>query len=123
TGYTGSRSAGLKLKAAADKAGKPIYLELSSINPVVILLGALEERLDDITGQFTTSCLMGAGRFCTNPGLLILLAGDPTERFLEAVVANSQPATPATLLTANVAKSRTHAISSLLRADAPTRGA
>ena len=36
TGYTGSRSAGLvlKLKAAADKAGKPIYLELSSINPV-----------------------------------------------------------------------------------------
>ena len=30
TGYTGSRSAGLKLKAAADAAGKPIYLELSS---------------------------------------------------------------------------------------------
>src|SRR5207237_10624248 len=54
TGYTGSRAAGLKLKAAADKAGKPIYLELSSINPVVILPGALAsrlnaaERLDDI---------------------------------------------------------------------------
>jgi alpha-ketoglutaric semialdehyde dehydrogenase len=41
TGYTGSRSAGLKLKAAADAAGKPIYLELSSINPVVILPGAI----------------------------------------------------------------------------------
>ena len=39
TGYTGSRSAGLTLKEAADKAGKPIYLELSSINPVVILPG------------------------------------------------------------------------------------
>ena len=35
TGYTGSRAAGLKLKAAADNAGKPIYLELSSVNPVV----------------------------------------------------------------------------------------
>ena len=69
TGYTGSRAAGLKLKAAADKAGKPIYLELSSVNPVVILPGALEERLDDIAGQFATSCLMGTGQFCTNPGL------------------------------------------------------
>jgi NADP-dependent aldehyde dehydrogenase len=48
TGYTGSRSAGLALKGAADKAGKPIYLELSSVNPVVILPGALDERLDDI---------------------------------------------------------------------------
>ena len=36
-GYTGSRNAGLKLKAAADSVGKPVYLELSSINPVVIL--------------------------------------------------------------------------------------
>ena len=37
TGYTGSRTAGLALKAAADRAGKPIYLELSSVNPVVVL--------------------------------------------------------------------------------------
>ena len=41
TGYTGARGAGLVLKEAADKAGKPIYLELSSINPVVMLPGAL----------------------------------------------------------------------------------
>ncbi len=37
TAYTGSRSAGLQLKAAADTAGKPIYLELSSVNPVILL--------------------------------------------------------------------------------------
>src|SRR5205085_2818422 len=55
TGYTGSRSAGLTLKAAADATGKPIYLELSSVNPVVILPGALQERFDDIAGQFATS--------------------------------------------------------------------
>ena len=52
TGYTGSRGAGLKLKAAADAAGKPIYLELSSVNPVVILPGALGERRDDIADEF-----------------------------------------------------------------------
>jgi NADP-dependent aldehyde dehydrogenase len=120
TGYTGSRAAGLKLKAAADKAGKPIYLELSSVNPVVILPGTLDERLDDIAGQFTTSCLMGAGQFCTNPGLLILLAGDQTERFLDAVVAKFKAATPGTLLSANVAKSLAHGVSMLIRAGAHT---
>jgi NADP-dependent aldehyde dehydrogenase len=120
TGYTGSRSAGLKLKAAADKAGKPIYLELSSINPVVILPGALEERLDDIAGQFTTSCLMGSGQFCTNPGLLILLAGDPTEQFLSAVVAKFKAAPAGALLSAGVAKSLSQAVSSLIRAGAHT---
>src|SRR5690606_20120674 len=72
TGYTGSREAGLVLKEAADRAGKLIYLELSSINPVFILPGALEERLDAIAEEFTTSCLMGTGQFCTNPGTVVL---------------------------------------------------
>jgi 2,5-dioxopentanoate dehydrogenase len=120
TGYTGSRSAGLKLKAAADKAGKPIYLELSSVNPVVILPGALEERLDDIAGQFSTSCLMGAGQFCTNPGLVILIAGDATERFLEAVVGKFKASPPGVLLSAGVAKSLSQGISALVRAGAHT---
>jgi NADP-dependent aldehyde dehydrogenase len=120
TGYTGSRSAGLKLKAAADKAGKPIYLELSSVNPVVILPGALEEKLEDIAGQFTTSCLMGTGQFCTNPGLLILLAGEPTEKFLEMVVGKFKAAPMGTLLSAGVAKSLQVGIGQLIRAGAHT---
>jgi NADP-dependent aldehyde dehydrogenase len=48
TAFTGSRAAGLRLKRAADEAGKPIYLELSSANPVVLLPGALEERGETI---------------------------------------------------------------------------
>jgi len=120
TGYTGSRGAGLKLKAAADKAGKLIYLELSSINPVVILPGALDERLEDIAGQFASSCLMGAGQFCTNPGLVVLLAGDGTERFLEVVVGKFKASPPGTLLSAGVAKSLTQGISALIRAGAHT---
>ena len=71
TGYTGSRQAGLYLKAAADAAGKPIYLELSSVNPVFILPGALAERGDALVDEFTGSCLMGTGQFCTNPGIVV----------------------------------------------------
>ena len=84
-GYTGSRAAGLKLKAAADAVGKPIYLELSSVNPVVILPGALQERSEQIAEEFTTSCLMGTGQFCTSPGLVLLLAGKATEEFIDTV--------------------------------------
>ena len=73
-------SGGLALKAAADKAGKPIYLEMSSVNPVVILPGALAERGAKVAEEFAGSCLMGGGQFCTNPGLVILLAGDATEQ-------------------------------------------
>jgi 2,5-dioxopentanoate dehydrogenase len=120
TGYTGSRSAGLKLKAAADKVGKPIYLELSSVNPVVILPGALAERMDDIAEQFTTSCLMGTGQFCTNPGLLVLIAGVATEDFLAKVVERFKAAPAGTLLSAGVAKSLAQGVSALVRAGAHT---
>ena len=120
TGYTGSRAAGLKLKAAADRAGKPIYLELSSVNPVVILPGALAERLDDIVGQFATSSLMGVGQFCTNPGLLILVAGEGTENFLAKVVEKFKAAPVGTLLSAGVAKSLQQGVGMLIRAGAHT---
>lgn len=103
TGYTGSRSAGLKLKGAADAAGKPIYLELSSVNPVVILPGALAERGGKIAEEFTASCLMGTGQFCTNPSLVILLAGEPTEQLIAAVKAGFSSAPTNALLSAAVA--------------------
>lgn len=105
TGYTGSRTAGLKLKAAADAAGKPIYLELSSVNPVVVLPGALAERADKIAEEFTTSCLMGTGQFCTNPGLVLLLAGDATERFIDSVGRRFGEAPAGVLLSKGVAGS------------------
>ena len=85
TGYTGSRSAALTLKAAADAAGKPIYLEMSSINPVFVLPGALAERLEEIADDFQVSALMGAGQFCTNPGIVVLRAGEGAEDFIAAI--------------------------------------
>ncbi len=118
TGYTGSRDAGLKLKAAADRAGKPIYLELSSINPVVILPGALGERLESIADEFTTSCLMGAGQFCTNPGLLIVIEGESTEQFIQAVADRFQQAPVGTLLSGRVGEALATSVNAIQSAGA-----
>lgn len=71
-GFTGSRSAGMQLKEVADKHGKPVYLEMSSVNPIFLLPGYLEANNDALAAEFFTSCTMGAGQFCTNPGLVIL---------------------------------------------------
>jgi 2,5-dioxopentanoate dehydrogenase len=118
TGYTGSRHAGLALKATADAAGKPIYLELSSINPVVILPGALRERGEKLAEEFAGSCLMGAGQFCTNPGLILLLGGKETDAFITNVSARFQAAPVGTLLSSRVAKSLDAAVSTLKKAGA-----
>ncbi|MDA1044570.1 MAG: aldehyde dehydrogenase (NADP(+)) [Verrucomicrobia bacterium] len=91
--FTGSRSAGMALKSAAGAVGKPIYLEMSSVNPVVILPGALEERFDKTVTELVTSALMGAGQFCTNPGIVIVQSGATTERFITAL-AEKYAATP-----------------------------
>ncbi len=105
SGYTGSRHAGLFLKEAADKSGTPIYLELSSINPVFILPGALEERLDAIVDEFSGSCLMGTGQFCTNPGLVVLKSGEKAEAFITAVAEKFAAAPAGTLLGEGVERS------------------
>lgn len=118
SGYTGSRSAGLVLKQAADAVGKPIYLELSSINPVFVLPGALEERADEIAEQFTGSCLMGTGQFCTNPGVVVLVSGASAESFINSVVAQFEAAPVGTLLGAGVQRGFAQAVQDLQAAGA-----
>lgn len=95
-GYTGARQTGLVLKSAADRVGKPIYLELSSINPVFILPGALQERGAQLVDEFAGSALMGTGQFCTNPGLVVLVESAESKQFIEAIAGkyNSAPVTP-----------------------------
>jgi NADP-dependent aldehyde dehydrogenase len=118
TGYTGSRPAGLKLKTAADAAGKPIYLELSSVNPVVILPGALAERGVKLAEEFCGSCLMATGQLCTNPSLVVLIAGETTERFISAVKAKFESATTTPLLSSTVARALAASVKTLMKAGA-----
>jgi NADP-dependent aldehyde dehydrogenase len=116
--YTGSRSAGLKLKPAADKAGKPIYLELSSVNPVLILPGALAERGAKLAEEFTGSCLMGTGQFCTSPSFILLLAGEATEQFIAAAKQKLDATPPTPLLSASVQRSLDESVKTLRAAGA-----
>lgn len=118
TGYTGSRHAGLALKGAADQAGKPIYLELSSVNPLVILPGALSERGQELVDEFAGSALMGTGQFCTNPGLVLLLAGPESDRFVTGVTEKYRTAPAGTLLSSGVCRSLSKAIETLTAAGA-----
>ncbi|MDA0833835.1 MAG: aldehyde dehydrogenase (NADP(+)) [Planctomycetota bacterium] len=113
SGYTGSRHAGLTLKTAADAVGKPMYLELSSINPIFILPGALSERLEAIADEFSGSCLMGTGQFCTNPGLVFLPGGPSSEAFVDAVAKRFQAAAVGTMLSSGVQKNFLDAVNSL----------
>jgi alpha-ketoglutaric semialdehyde dehydrogenase len=101
TAFTGSRAGGLGLKAAADRAGKPVYLEMSSVNPVFILPGAIEERADELAGELFASCSLGAGQFCTNPGISVVVSGDASERFAASMKSLFESKAPGTLLSAS----------------------
>ena len=118
SGYTGARETGLKLKAAADAAGKPFYAELSSINPIFILPGALQERGDAIAEEFTGSCLMGTGQFCTNPGMVVLPTGSAADAFVTAVSEGFRSAGVGTMLSEGVRRSFAAGVDTLKNAGA-----
>jgi len=82
-GFTGSRSGGVALMgvAAARPVPIPVYAEMSSINPVFLLPRALAARAEDIAAGFAASLVLGVGQMCTNPGLVIGIAGPDLDRF------------------------------------------
>ena len=116
--FTGSRRGGLRLKAAADAAGTPIYLEMSSVNPVVVLPGALEERGAEVVDAFCGSCLMAAGQFCTNPGLVFVLAGSDADELVAAVAKRFETTPPGTLLSSGVEQGLETSVTELIDAGA-----
>ncbi|MBV8675310.1 MAG: aldehyde dehydrogenase family protein, partial [Acidobacteriaceae bacterium] len=98
TAFTGSRAAGVRLKTAAEAVGKLIYLEMSSVNPVVVLNGALRERTGEIAEEFFSSCTLGTGQFCTNPGLVIVPDTPDGQVFIDAAKQRFEAAPPGILL-------------------------
>ncbi|NQV73049.1 aldehyde dehydrogenase (NADP(+)) [bacterium] len=83
-GFTGSRFGGLALAkvAAARREPIPVYAEMSSINPIVLLPGALEKSGEALAAGLAGSVSMGVGQFCTNPGLVLLPEGPDADRFM-----------------------------------------
>ena len=85
-GFTGSRTAGLALVEAAATRPEPIpvYAEMSSINPVFILPGALAAGAGALGAGWVASVTTGVGQLCTSPGLVFVPAGDAATEFIAA---------------------------------------
>ncbi|HEY3395808.1 MAG TPA: aldehyde dehydrogenase (NADP(+)) [Lacipirellulaceae bacterium] len=116
--FTGSRVGGMALKAAADAVGKPIYLEMSSVNPVFFLPGALNERRTDLVNELAGSCLLGAGQFCTCPNLFVVLGGEAAEAFIADLKAQLDSRPVGTLLSGEVMDSLANVVTALKEAGA-----
>ena len=103
-GFTGSRSGGLALAglAALRPVPIPVYAEMSSINPVVLLPSALATRGAALGAGFAGSLTMGAGQFCTNPGLLLAIEGEGLDAFRDAARAGVAAAPAQTMLTTGI---------------------
>ncbi|MET0238704.1 MAG: aldehyde dehydrogenase (NADP(+)) [Sphingobium sp.] len=103
-GFTGSRGGGLALMQVAASRAEPIpvYAEMSSINPVLIFPGALAERGEAIGTAFAGSLQLGAGQFCTNPGLVIAVDGPGLDAFVAGAVKGIDGAAPQTMLTPGI---------------------
>ena len=102
--FTGSRSGGTALMqiAASRPEPIPVYAEMSSINPVVVLPGALATRGEAIGKAFVTALTMGAGQFCTNPGLVLVLDGPGIDTILAAASGALSACAAQTMLTPGI---------------------
>lgn len=115
-GFTGSLSGGDALcKMAAERPQPiPVFAEMSSINPVVLLPDALSTRGDTVAKDLAASVVMGAGQFCTNPGVVIGLASPSFSAFLEQLKEHMGSQAPQTMLNAGGLRSYSKGVEHLL---------
>lgn len=104
-GFTGSVRGGRALYdlCAARPEPIPFFGELGSVNPMFLFSNAVESRGDELAKGWSGSLTMGAGQFCTNPGVAVMLAGPLADKFMTKV-AESLASVPAqTMLTDGIA--------------------
>lgn len=99
--------------AAARPEPIPVWAEMSAVNPVFVLPGALQERSEAIAEGFVGSLTLGVGQFCTNPGLLI--SGSEGRRAFAGRVASLAAETaPATMLHEGIASAYHDAVDTMI---------
>ncbi|MFT0181269.1 aldehyde dehydrogenase (NADP(+)) [Pseudomonas benzopyrenica] len=115
-GFTGSLRGGRALcdMAAARPQPIPVFAEMSSINPVVVLPEALKARGDAISGELAASVVLGCGQFCTNPGLVIGVRSPEFSSFLERLAGAMNEQAPQTMLNPGTLKSYEKGVAALL---------
>ncbi|WP_114284287.1 aldehyde dehydrogenase (NADP(+)) [Candidatus Halocynthiibacter alkanivorans] len=104
-GFTGSLGGGRALYDLCASRPEPIpfFGELGSVNPMFLLPNALAGRHADIAAGWAASLTMGAGQFCTNPGIAVLTDGDDATRFIAATKEALAASAPQTMLTDGIA--------------------
>lgn len=106
-GFTGSLGGGRALfdLCAARPEPIPFFGELGSVNPMFLLPNALGNRGAEIAAGWAASLTMGAGQFCTNPGISVVIEGRDADAFTEATSAALEAVDGQTMLTDGIAQS------------------
>ncbi|WP_026479547.1 aldehyde dehydrogenase (NADP(+)) [Ahrensia sp. 13_GOM-1096m] len=119
-GFTGSLAGGRALfdLCAARPEPIPFFGELGSVNPMFVLAESVKERAEEMGRGWAGSLLMGAGQFCTNPGIAVVLDGTDADRFVAAAKASLEEAAPQTMLTDGIAKAYRDGCERFMKSDA-----
>lgn len=104
--FTGSFRGG---KALFDQAVRrpepiPVYAEMGSVNPVLVLPSVAKRNRTNVAKQLAGSITLGSGQFCTNPGLLMLTDGAETQDFLNELATELKDIQATTMLTSTICK-------------------
>ncbi|WP_323600778.1 aldehyde dehydrogenase (NADP(+)) [Pseudomonas putida] len=114
-GFTGSLKGGRALcdMAAARPQPIPVFAEMSSINPVLVLPGALAVRAEAVACELVASVVLGCGQFCTNPGLVLGVRSPEFSTFVEHMRAQVADQSPQTMLNKGTLASYAHGVATL----------
>jgi len=104
-GFTGSLAGGKALFDLANQRSEPIpvFAEMSSINPVILLPETLARNAEKTAATLAGSITLGVGQFCTNPGLILAIEGIGLDQFIKALSTEIQKVFPATMLHQGIA--------------------
>jgi NADP-dependent aldehyde dehydrogenase len=121
--FTGSLRAGRAIFEAATHRPEPIpvYVEMGSTNPVFVLPSAARVRADVLAQGLTNSVSLGAGQFCTCPGLIFAIDDEAFAGFRDKLSHAFEQATTATMLHPGIAKGYEEAVSRASRLDGVKR--
>jgi len=103
-GFTGSIAGGRALYNLAAERNEPIpvFAEMGSINPVVVMPNVIAKKAEETASTYAGSITLGTGQFCTNPGLLLTVDGEKTDAFVKDLAAKTIEIAPQCMLHPNI---------------------
>jgi alpha-ketoglutaric semialdehyde dehydrogenase len=124
-GFTGSAAAGQALMKLASSRPEPIpcYAEMGSVNPLFVLPGAMRLRAAAIASGLLNSFTLGAGQFCTKPGLVFIPQIGESRTLSDALKEGVRAMQPQILLTRGIAEKYAAAINGRLAGRHPAAAA